>query len=1123
MTPVLLLVASVLPGDEPFPDAGTVPAAGTATADPAVPELAAPELAAPDGFTVTKFADDDLARDVFCLTHDSLGRVTVAGRGYVRLLLDTDGDGVADAAEQFADGPADGAQGLYWLGRDLLAVGDGGLLRYRDADRDGRADGPPDRFLKLETGAEHDGHAIRRGPDGWWYLIAGNKAGIDRSYVTRATSPVLNPEQGVLLRFTPDLTGGEVVADGMRNAYDFDFGPLAPGENGPDAGGVYTFDSDGEREVSLPWYRPTRVFDLLPGTNVGWVSQNWKRPGTDWDAPPTVAAFGRGSPTGVEAYRHDAFGPEYRGAVFVADWTFGRVLAVFPGADPGTTAREPVEFLTGTGFTGFAPTDLSVGPSGDLFVSVGGRGTRGGVYRVARDGGRGTRGEQPGSSESPDVEDTPALNPRPPSLVPDDPLAAVLPAHQPLSAWSRAVWEPRAAELGRGPFLAVALDRKGETSRRVRAIEVLTERFGGLSAEETVELVMDDDEAVKARAVWSYGRHHAARPRGRVVGLFLDEPDVPVALAGLGALAGLTEVRDPGFLADKLGVCLGHENRFVRAAAARVVSRLNRPGVDGDQPQGTALVAVATWIKTAGPVARLSFALGWQGRDPRFDPAVFPLALDILESDAAPDVRRDAVRLIQLALGDVGPAEGVAGALESYTPLGDLAEHESEINPFVPRLVALLPDRDPAVDRELVRTAAMLAPYHPGLVEELTGRLTETSHPTADLHHLLAVARLPVERDVAWTERIAAALVRLDRKIAERGMNVDLNWAPRLAELYDALAGGDRILPVAIVEHPEFGRAAHVRYLSRFPAALVPEARAKFAAAAAAPDFIWSDDVVFVLADSDDPAVRDMVRRRADEPAVAGAVRMALARRPEERDRGLFAEGLNSFDLSVVTASLGALETLGPAGDADEVPALVKLMRRLGEETRDRELFARAAALLRRGTGADLPPDAAAWTAFTRDRFPGALSGGEMPPVLDRLDEIDWETGDAARGAVLYAARCARCHGGDRAIGPALTGVAKRFGRRDLFTAIADPNRDVSDRYRPETVLTADGTVVTGMVIYQSTDGVILRDAEDRTLRIEQGEILERRTSDRSLMPTGLLNDLDDGQVADLEAYLREL
>ena len=1123
MTPVLLLVACTVHGVEP-------PAESVDPADAAAPGFAAPELAAPDGFTVTKFADDELASDVFCLTHDSLGRVTVAGRGYVRRLVDADGDGVADESRAFADSPKDGAQGLFWMGRDLLAVGDGGLLRYRDADGDDRADGPPDRFLKIETGAEHDGHAVRRGPDGWWYLIAGNQAGVDRGYVTRPTSPVPDPVHGVLLRFTPDLTGGEVVADGMRNAYDFDFGAAFP-EDSPSAGAIFTFDSDGEREATLPWYRPTRVFDLLPGTNVGWVSRNWKRPGTDWDAPPVAARFGRGSPTGVETYRHDAFGPGYRGAVFVADWTFGRVLAVFPSSEPGGVTREPVEFLTGTGLAGFAPTDLSVGPDGDLFVSVGGRGTRGGVYRVSRAGGevreardqRLETREGGGDDGAGDAEVDPSLVSGLSSPVSSDPLAAVLDAHQPLSAWSRAGWEPVAAELGRGPFLEVVVDRSANTAARVRAIEVLTERFGGLSAAETVSLAAVDDAAVRARAVWSYGRHHAAVPRGRVVGLFLDDGEPSVRLAALGALSGLTGTADLDFLADSLTVCLGAGNRHVRAAAGRVVSRLNRPGVDGDDPGGTALIAVATAVKHAGPVARLAFALGWQGREPRFDPAAFPLALELLESDAAPDVRRDAVRLIQLTLGDVGPADGVEPVFESYTALGDLAEHETEINPYIPRLAALLPDRDPTVDRELVRTVAMLAPYNPALVETLTARLTETSHPTADLHHLLAVARLPVERDVAWSERIAAALVRLDRKVADRGLNTDTNWAPRLAELYDALAADDPVLPVAIVRHPEFGRSAHVRFLSRVPAEFVPEARAKFAAAARSPGFDWADDVVFVLADSGDPAVVDLVRDRADEPAVAGAVRMALARNPLERDRGLFVDGLNSFDLSVVTASLGAIDTLRPTGDAGEVVALVKLMRRLGDDTRDRDLAARAAGLLRAGTGEDLPPDPAAWVAFAREHFPETLSGGELPAVLERLDEIDWAAGVADRGAGLYAARCARCHGGDRPLGPVLTGVAKRFGRRDLFTAIAAPHRDVPDRYRPEIVLTADGTVVSGMVIYQSTDGLILRDAENVTLRIEQGEILERKTSDRSLMPSGLLDDLNDEQVADLAAYLQTL
>src|SRR5215467_11815866 len=113
-------------------------------------------LRVPPGFEVTEFADSKLANDIFCMTLDPHGRVVVSGRGYVRILEDDDGDGRADRAIEFADGPKDGAQGLLWEGDTLYVVGDGGLRRYRDADGDGRADGPSELIRAVKTGGEHD-------------------------------------------------------------------------------------------------------------------------------------------------------------------------------------------------------------------------------------------------------------------------------------------------------------------------------------------------------------------------------------------------------------------------------------------------------------------------------------------------------------------------------------------------------------------------------------------------------------------------------------------------------------------------------------------------------------------------------------------------------------------------------------------------------------------------------------------------------------------------------------------------------------------------------------------------------------------------------------------------------
>ena len=65
----------------------------------------------------------------------------------------------------------------------------------------------------------------------------------------------------------------EVVAHGFRNPYDLAF-------NG--RGDLFTVDADGERDQYLPWYAPTRLFDVAPGMHHGWVLKGWQR---SWNRP----------------------------------------------------------------------------------------------------------------------------------------------------------------------------------------------------------------------------------------------------------------------------------------------------------------------------------------------------------------------------------------------------------------------------------------------------------------------------------------------------------------------------------------------------------------------------------------------------------------------------------------------------------------------------------------------------------------------------------------------------------------------------------------------------------------------------------------------------------------------
>jgi len=271
----------------------------------------------------------------------------------------------------------------------VVAEGQGtGLYRAREVG-DGSY-GAPELLFALDGSGEHGPHAIVAGPDGRsLYLVGGNHTkvppGIERSRPT----PVWGEDQllprledpnghavgvmapgGWVVRMDPDGTHRELVAIGMRNAYDIAF----------DAGGeLFTFDSDMEWDVGLPWYRPTRILHLVSGADFGWRNGSGKWPAHYPDSLPAVVDLGVSSPTGVVFGTHSAFHAPYRSALFAADWAYGTIYAVhLEPAGASFRGRSEV-FARGKPFP---VTDLAVGPDGALYVTTGGRRTQSGVYRI---------------------------------------------------------------------------------------------------------------------------------------------------------------------------------------------------------------------------------------------------------------------------------------------------------------------------------------------------------------------------------------------------------------------------------------------------------------------------------------------------------------------------------------------------------------------------------------------------------------------------------------------------------------------------------------------------------------------------------------------------------------------
>ncbi|WP_397569608.1 hypothetical protein [Schlesneria sp. T3-172] len=1067
----------------------------------------------PDGFEVTEFAGDDLAHDIYSMTIDSKGRVVVSGAGFIKILIDNDGDGKADEAKVFSELPRSGAQGMCFIGRSLVCVGDGGLLRLDDANADDRADGPPDNFLKLKTGGEHDVHSVQQGPDGWWYVIAGNSAGINSRYATLPTSPIKTPRAGVLFRLKPDLTGGELLADGLRNAYDFAFNPQ---------GDIFTYDSDEEREISLPWYRPTQVFHALTGADLGWVSKSWMRRDGFFDMPPVIASFGRGSPTGVACYRHTQFPDKYHGALFVLDWTYGRVHALPLQPHKGTWSSDPELFMAGTGQNGFAPTDVEIGQDGSLFVCVGGRGTRGAVYRI-----RSTR-------------TTPQLAPVSDGTTPEDEqLKQILSAPQPLSSWSRAAWKPRAVKLGPVPFEKFLRDSSQAPDHQLRAIEILVELFEGIDQHVVTALANSPSEAVRARAIWAYGRSGHNRPETAIIKRFLDDPSPLVARCTMETCLSLDrQALGWKSLGPNLAARLGGDDRFNRALAAALVARLDE----------SRLPDLAAEAKRLGSRAAVSYFLGWLNRpidaESRVRSEIPPLAMGVLrDPDAEIDLKLDAVRLLQVVLGDMGPRQDRPPVFDGYASPLDLEEFEQDLNPWRVSLAEIFPSGSARLDEELVRLIAMTTTYNNKVIDALCERLTPSSEPVDDIHHLVTLARCPLTHSIKQREQIVAALVGLDEKITSRKLPQDASWADRIREMWTKLAIADRFLAPAIVGHPQFGRPGHTIFLNEMPPELLPAARDAFAHKCSTTlEYPWTNDVVFALGDSDKPEHRELIRSQFENFPVRGAVLVVLSRNPQSIDREKFIAGLEWSQSEVQSACLSALEQLGPGNLPMEQLALLKALRRLGADSGEYVLREEVVKQLERNNKQSFPfvtgkaghrpqPQILeAWTKWIERRFPGdaAVELGTNDQELNQLKSMlaatDWDAGNAERGAEIFKSRaCLQCHNGRSALGPDLGGVSSRFSREDLFTAIVAPSRDVSNRYQTTIVSTKEGKSYSGLIVYESVDGFLLRNSSGQTFRIDTTQVEEKRKSPISLMPTGLLKGLTTTDLADLYAYLRSI
>ncbi|MCA1660296.1 MAG: HEAT repeat domain-containing protein, partial [Verrucomicrobiaceae bacterium] len=131
--------------------------------------------------------------------------------------------------------------------------------------------------------------------------------------------------------------------------------------------------------------------------------------------------------------------------------------------------------------------------------------------------------------------------------------------------------------------------------------------------------------------------------------------------------------------------------------------------------------------------------------------------------------------------------------------------------------------------------------------------------------------------------------------------------------------------------------------------------------------------------------------------------------------------------------------------------------------------------------------------------------------------------GDAARGAAIYAQRCASCHRrGEigQEIGPDLRSVVAHEPAR-LLAAILDPSADVQPGYHAYHCRLASGEQLYGIIASETATNITIRLADATTRNILRNEIATLESANLSFMPQGLEAGMTAQEMADLITLLR--
>ena len=291
-----------------------------------------------------------------------------------------------------------------------------------------------------------------------------------------------------------------------------------------------------------------------------------------------------------------------------------------------------------------------------------------------------------------------------------------------------------------------------------------------------------------------------------------------------------------------------------------------------------------------------------------------------------------------------------------------------------------------------------------------------------------------------------------------------------------------------------------------------------------------------MLATSEDDKSFEYLRNLwRTEPERRPIIAMGLAQQPDGDNWDYLVRSFNVLTDQAADEVVQALRTVAIATD-DPMALRQLILLGVKAEQKNRDIEA-VEALLEHWTGMERPETAAKtmlpwqkWYAKTYPDRPLAElpneeeSRWDFDQLVNYISSEEGNQGNHERGRSVFAkAKCVQCHrvGEEgQAVGPELTGIAKRFSKREILESILYPSHIISDQYASKKVLTLDGESYTGMLSDSTDQTLQLRDSNNQLLVIEEANVDQILPSSSSIMPAGLLDESSLQEISDLMSYL---